>query len=106
MRIEDTNAKLEAKLIVLDRIGKVPDVDKAMTELNNAVEAYWEKWEMVRTSNKLILMELDSAMKNIGASGQTGSSSGLSDFIKSNPAPDTRPSFLESFMLEVLTWIE
>ena len=32
-RIEDTNAKLEAKLIVLDRIGKVPDVDKAMMEL-------------------------------------------------------------------------
>ena len=107
-RIEDTNAKLEAKLIVMDRIGKVPDVDKAMTELNDAVEVYWEKWEMVRTSNKLILMEVDSAMKNIGASGQTGSSSGLSDFIRFNPAPDTRPSFLEreSSMLEVLTWIE
>ena len=43
---------------MLDRIGKVPDVDKAMTELNDAVEVYWEKWEMVRTSNKLILMEV------------------------------------------------
>ena len=107
-KIEDINAKLEAKLIVLDRIGKVPDVDKAMTELNDALEAYWEKWETVRTSNKLILMEVDSAMKNIRASGQTGSSSGLSEFIRFNPAPDTRPSFLEreSSMLEVLTWIE
>ena len=28
-RIEDTNSKLEAKLIVLDRVGKVPDFDKA-----------------------------------------------------------------------------
>ena len=31
-KIEDTNAKLEAKLIVLDRAGKVPDVDKAMSK--------------------------------------------------------------------------
>ena len=53
------NAKLEAKLIVLDRAGKVPDVDKAMTELSEALEVYWEKWEMVRSSNKLILMEVE-----------------------------------------------
>ena len=88
-RIEDTNSKLEAKLIVLDRVGKVPDVNKAMTELTEAVEAYWEKWETVRTSNKMILMEADSAMKNIRASGQAGSGSGSSDFIRFNPAPDT-----------------
>ena len=93
-KIEDINAKLEAKLIVLDRIGKVPDVDKAMTELNDALETYWEKWETVRTSNKLILMEVDAAMKTVGTSVQTGSSSS-SDFIRFNPAPDTRPGFLE-----------
>ena len=84
-KIEEINAKLEAKLIVLNRIGKVPDVDKAMVELSDALEAYWEKWERVRTSNKLILMEVDAAMKNVGTSVQTGSSSSLSDFIRFNP---------------------
>ena len=57
---------------MLDRIERVSDVDKAMTELNDAVEVYWEKWEMVRTSNKLILMEVDAAMKTNGTSVRTG----------------------------------
>ena len=61
-RIEDTNSKLEAKLIVLDRVGKVPDVDAAMTELTKACQSYWEKWEAVRTGNKMILMEADSVI--------------------------------------------
>ena len=93
-RIEDTNSKLEAKLILLDRVGKVPDIDKSMTELTEACQSYWEKWEAVRTGNKMILMEADSAIKNIGASSQAGSGSGSSDFIRFNPAPDTRPNLL------------
>ena len=74
-RIEDTNTKLEAKLILLDRQGKVPDVDTSMTELSEACQVYWEKWETVRTGNKKILMEADSATKSIGASSQAGSGS-------------------------------
>ena len=70
-KIEDTNVKLEAKLIILDRAGKVPDVDKAMMELSDAVEVYWEKWELVRSNNKLLLMEADTALKNFGAGGQS-----------------------------------
>ena len=42
-RIETTNEILLEKLIVLDRGGKVPDVEVSMDELNNAVETYWEK---------------------------------------------------------------
>ena len=78
-----------------------------MTELSEACQVYWEKWETVRTGNKKILMEADFATKNIGAKSQAGSGSGPSDFIRFNPAPDTRPNFLEreSQMLEVITWI-
>ena len=42
-RIETTNEILLEKLIVLDRGGKVPDVEVSMDELNNTVETYWEK---------------------------------------------------------------
>ena len=107
-KIEDTNTKLEAKLIILDRKGEVPDVDKSMTELSEACQDYWEKWETVRTTNKMILMEADFTVKNIGTNSQVGSGSAPTEFIRFNPAPDTRPSFLEreSQMLEVITWIE
>ena len=42
-RIETPNEILLEKLIVLDRGGKVPDVEVSMDELNNTVETYWEK---------------------------------------------------------------
>ena len=108
-KIEEINARLEEKLVVLNRIGKVPEVDKALAELSEALEMYWDKYEAVRTTNKLILMEVDVAMKSVGTGVQTGStSSSSSDFIRFNPAPDTRPGFLEreSSMLEALAWIE
>ena len=104
-KIEEINARLEEKLVVLNRIGKVPEVDKAMAELSEALEMYWDKYEAVRTTNKLILMEVDVAMKSVGTGVQTGStSSSSSDFIRFNPAP----GFLEreSSMLEALAWIE
>ena len=72
----------------------MPDIDKSMTELTEACQSYWEKWEAVRTGNKMILMEADSAIKNIGASSQAGSGSGSSDFIRFNPAPDTLQKIL------------
>ena len=56
----------------MDRVGKVPDVHAAMTELTEACQSYWEKWEAVRTGNKMILMEADSVV-NTGANSQAGS---------------------------------
>ena len=47
-RIEATNEILTQKLIVLDSVGKVPNVEESMNELTNAVELYWEKWEAMR----------------------------------------------------------
>ena len=71
-RIEDTNLKLETKLILLDRVGKVPNIDESMTELTEACQLYWEKLEAVRMGNKKILMEVDSTTKNIGSGTQAG----------------------------------
>ena len=108
-KMEEINARLEEKLVVLNRIGKVTEVDKALGELSEALEQYWSKYEAVRTTNKLILMEVDVAMRSVGTGAQTVSTSGSnSDFVRFNPAPDTRPGFLEreSLMLEVLAWIE
>ena len=46
--IEATNEVLTKKLIVLDRAGKVPDIEESMNELTNALEEYWQKWESVK----------------------------------------------------------
>ena len=67
-KIEEINARLEEKLVVLNRIGKVTEVDKALGELSEALEQYWSKDEAVRTTNKLILMEVDVAMREQGLS--------------------------------------
>ena len=47
-------------------------------------------------------------MKTTGSGAQTGTGITSSDFIRFNPAPDTRPGFLERdiSMLDVLSWIE
>ena len=108
-KIEEINARLDEKLVVLNRIGKVPKVDEALAKLSDALETYWVKYEAVRTNNKLILMEIDVAMKSAGTGVQTVSTSNSSsEFIRFNPAPDTRPGFLERdvSMLEALAWIE
>ena len=70
-RIEKTNEILVEKLIVLDRVGKVPNVEVSMDELNNAVETYWQKWEAVRMGNKKTLMEADSTVKITASGAQT-----------------------------------
>ena len=93
-RIEKTNEILVEKLIVLDRVGKVPNVEASMDELNNAVETYWQKWEAVRTGNKKILMEADMTVKTTVSGVQTTTGTVSSDFIRFNPAPDTRPGVL------------
>ena len=43
-----TVLKQQMKLIVLDRAGKVPDVEESMNEFTNALEEYWQKWESVK----------------------------------------------------------
>ena len=88
-RIETPNEILLEKLIVLDRGGKVPDVEVSMDELNNAVEKYWEKWEAIRMGNKKTLMEADTTVKTTVSGVQTATGTVISDFIRFNPAPDT-----------------
>ena len=61
--------------------------------------------------NKKVLMDAaDKALKDTksGAGASNGAGTPSSDFTHFNPAPDTRPGFLErkSFMLAVLNWIE
>ena len=90
-------------------MGKVPDVEEAMNELTNAVETYWEKWESVRMDNKKTLMEADRTVNTTSVPVvSSGSVAVSSDFTRFNPAPDTRPGFLErdSSMLDLLSWIE
>ena len=41
--MEKINGILVKKLILLDRAGGVPNVEKSLEELNNALEEYWEK---------------------------------------------------------------
>ena len=108
-KMEEINTRLAEKLVMLNRIGKVADVDKALGDLSEAMDQYWSKYEAVRSKDKLILMEVDVAMRSVGTGAQTVSTSGSnSDFVLFRPAPDTRPGFLEreSSMLEALAWIE
>ena len=77
-------------------------------------EEYWQKWENIRTENKKVLLDVNMALgkansSGSGASNGSGTSTSSSnDFIRFNPAPDTRPGFLEreASMLDVLNWIE
>ena len=61
--MELINEVLVKKLIMLDRSGGVPDVEKSMEELNNALEQYWEKWEILRKENAEVLMKVDLALE-------------------------------------------
>ena len=97
-KMEEINTRLAEKLVMLNRIGKVADVDvdKALGDLSEAMDQYWSKYEAVRSKDKLILMEVDVAMRSVGTGAQTVSSLGSnSDFVLFRPAPDTRPGFLE-----------
>ena len=76
------NSRLEEKIVTLNRLGKVPDVDKTLGELGEALEQYWSKYEAVRTTNKLILMEVEVTMRSVGTGAQVVSTPGSdSDFV-------------------------
>ena len=65
-KMELINSRLEEKIVTLNRMGKVQDMDKTLVELGEALEQYWSKYEAVRTTNKLILMEVEVTMRSVG----------------------------------------
>ena len=73
-----------------------------MEELNNTLEQYWEKWEILRKENAEALMKVELALEqkvttSAGAGagpGGSGTGSGASSndsFIRINPSVDTKP---------------
>ena len=42
-KMELINSRLEEKIVTLNRLGKVPDVDKTLGELGEALEQYWSR---------------------------------------------------------------
>ena len=48
-------AMLVSKLILVDKVSKVEDMEKAVDNLNGALETYYEKWMAVKTENAEIL---------------------------------------------------
>ena len=93
-KMEEINEVLERKLILVDRAGGVPDVEKSLEELSTALQEFWEKWETVMLENKETFMNVNSALKEEQKVTLASSGSGtLSDsFIRFNPA---KPSFLK-----------
>merc|ERR1712081_148473 len=106
--MESIYARLEEKVVELNKVGKVPEVDKTLAKLGEALEQYWSKYEAVRTKNKLTLMEVEVTMRSVPEPQAVSTPSPESDFVRFNPATDTRPPFLEreSSMMETLAWIE
>ena len=54
---------LEKKLLLLNRVGGVPDGQKPLDDLSNTLEEYWRKWELLRKENAVTLMKVDLALK-------------------------------------------
>ena len=48
-KMETLNESLVNKLILVDRVSKVEDLEKAVDDLNGALETYYEKWIRVKT---------------------------------------------------------
>ena len=107
-KMESINVRLEEQVVTLNDLGKVPDVDKILADLGDALEQYWSKYEAVRTTNKLILMEVEVTMRSVTGTQVVPNPNPESEFVRFNPAADTRPAYLEreSSMLETLAWID
>ena len=110
-KMESINDRLEELVVILNDLGKVPELDKMLADLGDALEQYWSKYEAVRASNKLILMEVEVTMRPLAQLAGTqvvSNPNSESEFVRFNPATDTRPSYLEreSSMLETLAWID
>ena len=107
-KMESINARLEEQVVTLNDLGKVPEVDKILADLGDALEQYWSKYEAVRATNKLILMEVEVTMRSVTGTQVVPNPNSESEFVRFNPAADTRPAYLEreSSMLETLAWID
>ena len=107
-KMESINDRLEELVVILNDLGKVPELDKILADLGDALEQYWSKYEAVRASNKLILMEVEVTMRPLAGTQVVSNPNSESEFVRFNPATDTRPSYLEreSSMLETLAWID
>ena len=107
-KMESINARLEELVVTLNDLGKVPELDKILADLGDALEQYWSKYEAVRATNKLILMEVEVTMRPLTGTQVVSNPNSESEFVRFNPAADTRPSYLEreSSMLETLAWID
>ena len=68
-KMESINARLEEQVVTLNDLGKVPEVDKILADLGDALEQYWSKYEAVRATNKLILMEVEVTMRSLTGTG-------------------------------------
>ena len=61
-KMESINTRLEEKVVELNELEKVPDVNKTLAELGEALEQYWMKYEAVRRLRSQ-LHEVVSALK-------------------------------------------
>ena len=81
-KMESINARLEEKVVELNELEKVPDVNKTLAELGEALEQYWMKFEAVRTKNKITLMEVEVAMRSVPGPQAVSTPSPESDFVR------------------------
>ena len=54
------NKILVEKFILVDRNSKVEDLDKSVDDLNVALEAFYEKWQLLKQGNSKLLRGLDT----------------------------------------------
>ena len=59
MKMESINEILEKKLLLLDRVRGVPDVQTSLDDQSNVLGEYWGKWELLRKENAETLMRVD-----------------------------------------------
>ena len=76
-KMESINDRLEELVVILNDLGKAPEVDKMLADLGDALEQYRAKYEAVRASNKLILMEVEVTMRPLAGTQ-----------VVSNPSPE------------------
>ena len=109
-KMKEINARLEEQVVTLSELGEIQggNVDKILADLGEALEQYWAKYEAVRAASKIILMEVEVTMRSRTGTQAVANPSQESEFVRFNPASDTRPSYLEreSSMLETLAWID
>ena len=62
MKMETLSEYLFNKLILVDRVTKVTDMEKAIDHLKGALEVYYEKWMTGKNKNAEILRKADALL--------------------------------------------